>query len=593
MRGLGVRAIAWLCGLALPVGVCVGIVHYAYLPDTAARRPSADPRPAETPALPPLDEGQRTFLWEVEHHGNLLSRVGFRILADALQRGDARALDGLLAADFAGADLGQADEVHVVDDFVDVTRRRAAGLKETLSRESFLARLLAYRALFTLPPKVQLALMALAPQVRIDLDSPWEGTCQLRMWGETGPGHPGEVVLYLSYQVTRPSEATLRTGGWLHACTFSQSQTARAPRFLLREAAAERGIDVGAFHDNWKRDRKESVSNSGGVYLCDYDRDGFLDLFVADINRLALYKGLPGGRFKDVTAEVGLPRTAPLSSSSFLGIMAAFVDLDGDGWEDLILGDRIYRNEGGRRFVDYTYRTNLRLPLDGLGVAAADFDRDGRMDLYVIRSSRPDAGSWLSGKSGEVKDNQLWRNLGNWQFENVTARSGAGGGGRSTFSAVWLDANNDGWPDLYVINEFGNGVLYVNNGDGTFRDHALADGPSDFGSMGVTCGDIDNDGNIDLYIANMYSKAGSRVIGNLRPGTYPEDVMARMRRFVTGSQLYHNRGGLRFEPLGQQYQVAAVGWAYGPALVDLDNDGWLDLYATCGFISQSRGEPDG
>jgi hypothetical protein len=91
----------------------------------------------------------------------------------------------------------------------------------------------------------------------------------------------------------------------------------------------------------------------------------------------------------------------------------------------------------------------------------------------------------------------------------------------------------------------------------------------------------------------MYSKAGSRVIGNVRPGTYPDKVMNKIRTFIKGSELHLNRGGLRFEQKGQQWQVADAGWAYGPALVDLDNDGWLDIYATCGYISRSRTEPDG
>ena len=81
--------------------------------------------------------------------------------------------------------------------------------------------------------------------------------------------------------------------------------------------------------------------------------------------------------------------------------------------------------------------------------------------------------------------------------------------------------------------------------------------------------------------------------GNVCPGTYPEPIMDTMRHFVTGSQLWRNQGKLGFEPLGKDYGVAAVGWAYGPALVDLDNDGWLDIYATAGFISQSRSDPDG
>jgi hypothetical protein len=320
-------------------------------------------------------------------------------------------------------------------------------------------------------------------------------------------------------------------------------------------------------------------------------------MLIVDCQRIALYKGLPGGSFLDVTSRMGLP-TAPLAGQDR---PAVFVDLDGDGWEDLLLGDRLYRNDGGTYFLDVTGRTNFRLPADAIAVVVADYDRDGRVDLYVTRPGKMTGGSWIDGKSGDADGNHLWRNLGDWQFEDVTAQSGTGGGQRSTFSAVWLDANNDGWPDLYVINEFGPGVLLLNRQDGTFREELLVEGAGDFGSMGVTCGDVDNDGRIDLYVANMYSKAGNRVIGNLKAGAYPDTIMDKMRHFVSGSQLYRNLGTSgaavpgtpKFEPVGRQRQVAAVGWAFGAALVDLDNDGWLDLYATAGFISRSRTEPDG
>jgi len=171
--------------------------------------------------------------------------------------------------------------------------------------------------------------------------------------------------------------------------------------------------------------------------------------------------------------------------------------------------------------------------------------------------------------------------------------SNTSGGQRSVFSAVWLDINNDGRPDLYVPNEFGNGVLLLNNGKGAFTEKTLVPGPGDFGTMGITCGDIDNNGQIDIYLGNMYSKTGSRIIGNVKPGTYPEDLMAKMRRFVSGSQLYVNQGDLKFTPVAQKWQMNDVGWAYGPALLDLDNDGFLDLFATSGFISLDRDKPDG
>jgi hypothetical protein len=419
-----------------------------------------------------------------------------------------------------------------------------------------------------------------------------------------GKGKPGEVMLHLSYRLARPSKKHLRAGGWLKSVAVTEIQTARAPRFLMREVAAQRGIDVRRFHDNWKKKQPVPTTVSGGVYLCDFDRDGILDMLITDTDGIALYQGQADGTFRDVTEDVGLPTAWPGASARQL---TAFIDIDGDGWEDLILGGHIYHNlerktlKGRARsglpprwFDDITELSNLHLPADGTGLSVADFDRDGRLDLFVTRPGKTKADSWLSGTSGDpTKGNQLWRNKGHWQFENVTAHSGTAGGNRSSFSAVWLDADNDGWPDLYVINEFGNGVLLMNQQDGTFKEHHLSQGPSDFGSMGVTCGDIDNDGNIDLYVGNMYSKAGRRVIGNVRPGTYPDDITAKLHSFVAGSQLWRNRGGLDFKPQGKQLRVNGIGWAYGAALVDLDNDGWLDLFATAGFISQSRSEPDG
>jgi hypothetical protein len=556
--------------------------------------------PQETATKPPsaaaleLDPAQREYLWEIEHHGLVLGKYGFKRIKEALAQGDANALRNLLAADFTGAMYQDAQEVRLQTDFVNVARHKDAGKpRKVLTGPEFVEQLLSFRRPFTKPPKVQTNLMKLAPVEVGNLDSPlWQGSCLLRMWGEVQAGQPSEVTLTLEYRVPRPTEENLARNGWLHTAALAQSVVGQSNRFLLREVTRERGIDPSQFQDNWLLPNvRERKPNTGGVYLCDFDRDGILDLLVTDTHGYFLYKGLPGGKFTDVTEDMGLPRKAmdllPCTT------LAAFVDLDGDGWEDLILGNRIYRNMQGKRFVDYTFRTNLRLPLDANGIALADYDRDSNVDLYITRASPSKKDSWLGGKRGDKQGNQLWRNLGNWRFQDVTEATGTAGGSRSTFSAVWLDVNNDGWPDLYVINEFGNGVLLLNQGNGTFRERQLAEGPNDFGSMGVTCGDIDNDGNIDLYIGNMYSKAGARVMSNLKPDTYAPEVMAKMRQFVAGSQLWHNRGNLQFDKLGEKCQVAAVGWAYGAALVDLDNDGFLDLYATAGFMSQSRDDPDG
>src|SRR6185503_13866787 len=168
--------------------------------------------------------------------------------------------------------------------------------------------------------------------------------------------------------------------------------------------------------------------------------------------------------------------------------------------------------------------------------------------------------SWIDGPGGP--GNQLWRNLGHWKFEEVSEKANAQAGRRSCFSAAWLDANNDTWPDIYVINEFGGGILLLNNTNGTFKEMPLLDDVGDFGSMGMAVGDYNNDGNIDVYTANMYSKAGRRIFENLSPGTFPPDTWAKIKRFVTGSELYKNVGNLKFERVGNKARVHAVGWAY-------------------------------
>ena len=91
----------------------------------------------------------------------------------------------------------------------------------------------------------------------------------------------------------------------------------------------------------------------------------------------------------------------------------------------------------------------------------------------------------------------------------------------------------------------------------------------------------------------MYSKAGNRVIGNLWPGTYSESVMAKLRSLTPAARCTTTWASLKFERIGLSFSVADVGWSYGPAMADLNNDGWLDIYATCGFISRSRDDPDG
>lgn len=586
----------WIVAVVVVAGAALGIARFSQLSTDEPVNPLA-----ESPAMAPskasssdnlgLPPEEREYIWQIEHHGLVLNKFGFKPLAECIARLDLTGIANRFGADFQGQLLHEPREVRVNNEYAQIVRQQDAGRPPlNVDRAQLLERLLEFRHRFksNKPPKAGFNLITLSPVERGKLDGLWAGTCLFRIWGETAPGQPAEVICYFQFRIERPTEERLAQPGWLHFLGITQSQVAQATRYLLRDATKERGIDAAAFHDNWLTN--STMVTTGGVFLCDFDRDGILDMLITDVNRFALYKGKSDGTFEDVTVAAGLPMTSVNTTS--IRFVAAFVDIDGDGWEDLILGNQVYRNEKGR-FVNYTQRTNLRIPTDAGGIVAADYDRDGRVDLYVVRAGKSQTDSWLDGKSGDPDGNQLWRNLGNWQFEEVSAQAGVQGGHRSTFSAAWLDANNDGWPDLYVIHEFGNGVLLVNQGNGTFREQLLATGPADFGTMGVACGDIDNDGNIDIYTANMYSKAGTRVFGNVKPGFFPDEISAKFRSFVAGSQLWRNRGQLNFEPIGKKCQVNSIGWAYGADLIDLDNDGWLDLYATAGFISKDRTKPDG
>jgi hypothetical protein len=545
--------------------------------------PSNGSRP--TPDQVPLAQGEREYLWQIEHHGLLLSRHGFSRLAQALRRNDQASFEALLADEFEGWFPDQPRETVLETPHVRVLRQQDSGhTSAPLDRSGFVARLFADRAKFSRSPQIKLALMALAPVDRKNLGGLWEGTCQLRMWGEAGPGRPAEVLCYLRYRLSRPTEAVLKGQGWLRSGVVTLRQVSEAPQFLFREVAAERGIATERLHDNWKKGATLETF-SGGVYLCDFNRDGCLDLLLIDFSGNTLYEGKPDGTMRDATDRVGLPQSSRLEG-------AAVADLDNDGWEDLVLGASVYQNEQGKRFRNRGPIPGLNLG-SGSSLIVADYDRDGKLDFFVTALGKMKAASWVGGEGKSVSGNSLWHNDGGWHFSNMTKSSGATGGDRSTFTAVWLDADEDGWPDLYVANEFGRGVLLVNRRDGTFREQMVEPEPGDFGTMGLACGDYDNDGHIDIYAGNMYSKAGNRVIGNLAPGSYPEPVLARLRALTLGSQVHRNRGGLKFEQVGRGLLVADVGWAYGPVMVDLNNDGWLDLYATCGFISQSRDDPDG
>jgi len=542
-----------------------------------------------------LSDAEAKYLQDAEHLGGfVLGDLTLPQLGAAIGERDESALSSYLSEGFSG-ELFARDSGESVSLGVAEARTWKAQRDPTrcVDAAEFVAAVLAWRDEFSKLESSSLKVMLMRPETHAAFDGPWVGSLKLRLTGWDSEGRILEREVRFRCKLSSLTEDQPTQRGWLSECVAYEARFTRAREHLLEPMQGATGIDVSSLHDNWKRaDTKNRPFLTGGTYLVDYDRDGRIDVLITDLSGLALYHGEPDGRFVNVTLASGLPPLSAPGEPPPLG--AVFADFDNDGFPDLLLGSKPYRNVGGTRFelLAIGRDTSLKLPQSASQFSVADFDRDGNIDLYVVGLSEgsSEGQPWIGQARGTY--HQLWKNRGDWQFEEVAESSGTRGRGGPTFAAVWFDANGDGWPDLMTSCETGKNDYLINRGDGTFAEAELPDIYGGF-SMGITAGDINNDGWPDIYVANMYSKAGERIVDNLRRGIYSDDVDAQMRDFVRGNELYRGLGAGKFDRVGQATGVADVGWAYGPGLVDLDNDGWLDLYAPVGFQSVNPERPDG
>ncbi len=341
-----------------------------------------------------------------------------------------------------------------------------------------------------------------------------------------------------------------------------------------------------------------SVYGHHGLALGDYNGDGHDDLYISQPAGLPnlLYHNNGDGRFVDVTQSAGLGVLDDTSAS-------LFADLDNDGDQDLLLigPDRplLFINDGSGH---YEHRPNAGLAITGenrgvlTGAALADYDLDGDLDLYVCAYDFWESGvdfttptPYYDATNGSA--NFLFQNQGNAVFKEVTEAAGLNvNNDRFSFSPAWGDYDDDGDPDLYVANDFGRNNLYRNNGDSTFTDVAAEAGVEDLAAgMSAAWGDYDNDGDLDLYVGNMWSSAGKRITANARFAEVASgDEAASFRRHARGNSLFSNDGDGTFSDVTESSGVAMGRWAWGSDFVDLNNDGRLDLYVQNGNITGER-----
>ena len=574
----------WVCSVLLlaVIATSAGLTWNLLPVQDAEQTAVAEPRP--------LSDEATKYLQDVEHLGGfVLGDLAFPKIAKALRQGDADALRAFFHPQFEGENFDPSGGTIQRYPFATFhTWREGDAPKRACDRDGFVRRLIEYRNEFSRIAMAKIKIMQMSPETYGQLDGPWKGTLKLILAGHTTDGHVAQRVIKFRCRISSLSDETPDQREWMTGCEPYAARYSSSNRFLMRDMTKRTGINTLALADNWRlQTGSRRPFLTGGLYTCDYNRDGIVDLLVTDKHGASFYEGRLGGTFVDVTGQVGLPKTRSLG--------AVFADFDGDGYEDLILARQLYRNDHGKRFV--AMRPNehsLYLHPQANNYSVVDYDRDGRIDLYVVglpvKKEQQTKHRWI-GKNN-LKMNRLWHNLGNWQFEDATESTGTKGNGSPVFAAVWFDANGDHWPDVMTACELGTNDYLLNQGNGTFRTGKLPEGYGGF-SMGITVSDIDNDGFGDPFVANMYSKAGERIVGNLQHGLYDESVDAKMRDFVGGNELYHNRGDGTFERIGQRVGINDVGWTYGVGYVDLNGDGLPDVYSPAGFQSVSPNKPDG
>lgn len=353
---------------------------------------------------------------------------------------------------------------------------------------------------------------------------------------------------------------------------------------------AETGVVAENPYDDpgmwWERYREFLLGPIGtGVAIGDFDGDGRPDLFV--VNKTAtnrLFRNLGGWKFEDVTESAGVGGPHGEWSQG-----ATFADVNNDGWLDLYVclfaaPNLLYLNQGDGTFVEGAKAAGLAIS-DSSGMAAfADYDRDGWLDVY-LQTNVLDFSQSVQGQ-----EDYLFHNNGDGTFTDVTKTAGIVGKTQG-HSATWWDYNNDGWLDLYVANDFAEpDRLYHNNADGTFSialSLALPHTPNS--SMGADIGDVNNDGLIDFFVADMATNSSEKDQRGMAKGREESiehhDTPHAAPQFPQNA-LFLNAGIGRSLEAAHLTGLAATDWTWSPRFEDLDNDGWLDLFVTNGTVRE-------
>ena len=431
-----------------------------------------------------------------------------------------------------------------------------------------------------------------------------------------------------------------------------------SPEWLDRRAAAQKSAATRwtVYHDFAFTDRQPSsgidfrhrvVDDAGrtykavhydhgnGVAAADVDGDGRLDLYFSNqVGGNRLYRNSGDGTFEDITESAGVALPAPT------GVTASFADVDNDGDADLYVtnvrtGNKLFLNDGKARFTDVSAVSGLAHKGHSSSAVFFDYDRDGLLDLFLcnvgqythetlrdVEGDGTDTGREEAGEArafrffdgmtdafaghlhaGRTERSRLYHNEGGGRFVDVTTETGLIDESW-TGAASPIDANNDGWIDLYVLNMQGNDEYYENVGGKRFQKRSRELFPrTSWGAMGIKVFDFDNDGRLDIYITDMHSDMGGDRVEFLRanateaeeqkksPKPFADSILKTDGASLFGNSFFRRTGPGRFEEISDRIGAETY-WPWGISVGDLNADGYQDVFITSSMNFPWRYHPN-